>query len=300
MAELQRQLAELSPGRDATPKLSIYTVAPGDSVITPAESVASSDDDDHVDDDHVDDDDDDDDIPPLAAGESLLSLTSPNTKAKVKIAGLEAELEEVKLLNESLQSQLKEYDHKFEQQKQDHESTHEGLATQVYELQAQLQVSEAKLQEHLANDAVNEEEVEGLRRQVDNLSQQCKILQAQLQKANAEIQRLKGLQTTPPKISSSPKRTLHTTSDTKLQFSSPTKSPISGSVKALQEKYHESIRLNQELQEKLHAQLNTTPPRYIPDSFTPSPGTSPRKQAAEMLVTSLCSCVVSFCLTELI
>jgi len=292
LAEIQRQLAELSPGRDATSKLSIYTVAPGDSVITPAESVASS------------DDDDDGDIPPLAAGESLLSLTSPNTKAKAKIADLEAELEEVKRLNESLQNQLKEYDHlrnKFEQQKQDHESKREGLASQVYELQAQLQVSEAKLQEHLANGAINEEEVEGLRNQVDDLSQQCKMLQTQLQKANAEIQRLKGLQITPPKTSSSPKRTLHTTtSDTKLQFVSPTKSPISGSVKALQEKYQESIRLNQELQEKLHAQLNTTPPCYTPDSFTPSPGTSPRKQAAEMSDTSLCSCVVSFCLVELI
>jgi len=291
---LQRQLAELSSGRDTTPKLSIYTVAPGDSVITPAESVASSD----------DDDDDDGDIPPLAAGESLLSLTSPNTKAKAKIADLEADLEQVKRLNESLQNQLKEYDHlqnKFEQQKQDYESKREGLASQVYELQAQLQVSEAKLQEHLANDAVNEEEVEGLRNQVDELSQQCKVLKAQLQKANAENQRLKGLQTTPPKTSSSPKRTLHTTtSDTKLQFTSPTRSPISGSVKALQEKYHESIRLNQELQEKLHAQLNTTPPHYTPDSFTPSPGTSPRKQAAEMLVTSFCSCVVSFVLVELI
>ena len=249
-------------------------------MITPAGSVASSDEDDR------------DDIPPLAAGESLLSLTSPNTKATAKIADLEAELEEVKRLNESLQNQLKEYDHlrnKFEQQKQDYESKCKGLAAQVHDLQAQLQVTEAKLQENLANDVVNEEEVEGLRKQVEELSQQCKMLQAQLQKANAEIQRLKGLQTTPPRTSSSPKRsTLHTTvSDTKLQFTSPTKSPLSGSVKALQEKYHESIRLNQELQEKLHAHLNTTPPRYSPDSFTPSPGTSPKKQAAEMSVTSL-------------
>ena len=120
---------------------------------------------------------------------------------------------------------------------------------------------------------------------MDQLSQRCKMLQAQLQKANAEIQRLKELQTS-PKAPTSPKHTLHVSSDKGLQASptkSPSKSPIAGSVKALQEKYHESIRLNQELQERLHAQLKTTPPLYTPvNSFTSSSGASPRKQEAEL------------------
>jgi len=301
LAELQRQLTELPQGRDATPRLSIYTVEPGDSVITPAESVASlSGSEASLSGSEDDDDEVDNDIPPLAAGESLLSLNNSrrssidfSSKSAAKIADLQVELEEVKRLNESLQNQLGEHDRlrsENEQQKREYELERDNLAQQVLELQRQLQMSEAQTQDHSASGAVDQQEVEELRNQVDKLSQHCKALQAQLQKANAEIQKLKGLQTSPkhassPKHVSSPKHTVYVSTDKGLQVSpskSASKSPIAGSVKALQEKYHESIRLNQELQERLHAQLKTTPPSYTPDSFTPSPGTSPRKQEAEL------------------
>lgn len=289
LAKLQQQLAELSQGRDATPGLSIYTVEPGDSVITPAESVASLSGSDEDNEEEVDND-----IPPLAAGESLLSLNNSRhssvdfgSKSVAKITDLQVELEEVKRLNESLQNQLGEHDRlrsENEQQKREYELERDNLAQQVLELQTQLQMSEAQTQEHSASDTVGQQEVEELRNQVEELSQRCKTLQAQLQKANAEIQRLKGLQTS-PKHASSPKHTLYVSTDKGLQVSpskSASKSPIAGNVKALQEKYHESIRLNQELQERLHAQLKTTPPSYTPDSFTPLSGTSPRKQEAEL------------------
>ena len=107
----------------------------------------------------------------------------------------------------------------------------------------------------------------------------------QLKKAEAEVQRLKELQAS-PKAPPSPKHILYVSSDKGLEVSStksPSKSPIAGSVKALQEKYQESIQINQELQERLHAQLNTTPPLYTPDnSFTSSAGTSPRNQDTEL------------------
>ena len=141
-------------------------------------------------------------------------------------------------------------------------------------------MAEAQSQGHAASNVVDQQEVEELRNQVNQLARCCKALDAQLQEANAEIQRLKDLQSK-PKATSSPKHTLQG-----LQMSpakSPSKSPIAGSVKALQEKYQESIRLNQELQERLHAQLKITPPTYTPDnSFTSSADTSPRKQEAEL------------------
>ena len=290
LAELQRQLAELSQERDATPHLSIYTVEPGDSVITPAGSEASLTDSDDVDGDDYEEEEEEE-----AAGESVLSLddsrhssTDFNSKATAQIADLQVELEEVKRLNDSLQNQLGEHDRlrsENEQQKREHEMERENLSQQVLQLRTQLQLSEEQSQQHLASDAVNQQEVEELRNQVDQLSQRCKTLQAQLLKANAEIQRLKELQTS-PKVPSSPKQVLRVSSDKGLQMSptkSPSKSPIAGSVKALQEKYQESIRLNQELQERLHAQLKTTPPLYTPDnSFTSSSGASPRKQEAEL------------------
>lgn len=281
-------MAELSQGRDATPHLSIYTVEPGDSVITPAGSEASLTGSDDVDGDDYEEEEEEE-----AAGESVLSLddsrhssTDFNSKATAKIADLQVELEEVKRLNDSLQNQLGEHDRlrsEKEQQKREYEIDRENLSQQVLQLKTQLQLSEEQSQQHL--DAVNQQEVEELRNQVDQLSQRCKTLQAQLLKANAEIQRLKELQTS-PKAPSSPKHVLRVSSDKGLQMSptkSPSKSPIAGSVKALQEKYQESIRLNQELQERLHAQLKTTPPLYTPDnSFASSSGTSPRKQEAEL------------------
>lgn len=270
---------------------------PGDSVITPAESIASLSGSDDVDDeeDGEEVEEIDNDIPSLAEGESLLSLdnsrhssTDFDNKVTAKLADLQTELEEVKRLNDSLQNQLGEHDRlrsENELQKRECELERDNLAQQVVKLQAKLQSSEALSQERLARDTIDQQEVEELRNQVNQLSQCCKTLQAQLQKANAEIQRLKELQTS-PKGTSSPKHTLYISQDKGLQMSptkSPSKSPIAGNVKALQEKYQESIRLNQELQERLHAQLKTTPPSYTPDnSFTSSAGTSPRKQEAEL------------------
>ena len=167
-----------------------------------------------------------------------------------------------------------------EQQKRECESERDNLAQQVVELQAQLQLTEAQSQERAASNVVDQQEVEELRNQVNQLARRCKALDAQLQEANAEIQRLKDTQSK-PKAPSSPKRTLQGLQTSPAK--SPSKSPIAGSVKALQEKYQESIRLNQELQERLHAQLKTTPPAYTPDnSFTSSADTSPRKQEAEL------------------
>ena len=307
LAELQQQLADLPQGRDTTtPGLSIYAMEPGDPVITPTESVVSltGSDDISADDDDDDDDDNDDDyeeeemgsnIPPLAPGESLLSLdgsrhssTDFNSKANAKITDLQVELEEVKRLNDSLQNQLGEHDRlhsENEQQKRQYELEKDNLSQQVLQLQAQLQLSEEQSQRQLASDTAGQEQIEELRNQVDQLSQRYKSLQAQLKKAEAEVQRLKELQAS-PKAPHSPKHILHVSSDKGLEVSptkSPSKSPIAGSVKALQEKYQESIRLNQELQERLHAQLNTTPPMYTPDnSFTSPADTSPRKQDSEL------------------
>ena len=283
----------MSQGRDATPGLSIHTVEPDDSVITPVGSVpslSSSEDDDEV----------DNDIPPDESLQSLdnsrHSSTDFTSKAAAKISDLQVELDEVKRLNESLHNQLGEHDRlriENERQKQEHELERENLAQQILELQTQLQISEGQSQEHLTGSDVNQKEVEELRNQVEQLSQRCNALQAQLQKAYAEIQRLKGLQSSPKGGTSSPRHTLNVSTDMGLQVSpsksaskspskSASKSPIAGSVKALQEKYHESIRLNQELQERLHAQLKTTPPSYTPELFTSSPSTSPRKQEAEL------------------
>ena len=307
LAELQQQLAELPQGRDnTTPGLSIYAVEPDDPVITPTESVASLTGSDDIDDDDEEEDDDDDDvdyeeeemgsnIPPLAPGESLLSLdgsrhssTDFDSKANAKITDLQVELEEVKRLNDSLQNQLREHDRlhsENEQLKRQYELERDNLSQQVLQLQAQLQLSEEQSQRHLTSDTAGQKQIEELRNQVNQLSQRCKSLQAQLQKAEAEVQRLKELQAS-PKPPSSPKHILHVSPDKGLEVSptkSPSKSPIAGSVKALQEKYQESIRLNQELQERLHAQLNTTPPLYTPDnSFASSAGTSPKKQDTEL------------------
>ena len=277
-------MAELSQGRDTTPGLSIHTVEPADCVVTPAESInsfiSSS--------DEEEEEEIDGDVPPPAADESSLdnsrhSLTDFSNKATARIADLQVELEEVKRLNDSLQNQLAEHDRlrsENEQQRRECELERDNLAQQVVELQTQLQLTEAQSQEHTASNAVDQQEVEELRNQMSQLAKRCKALDAQLQEANAEIQRLKDLQSK-PKLTSSPKRTVQG-----LQLSptkSPSKSPIAGNVKALQEKYQESIRLNQELQERLHAQLKTTPPTYTPDnSFTSSAGTSPRKQEAEL------------------
>ena len=262
---------------------------PGDSVITPAGSEASLTGSDDVDDDDYEEEEEEE-----TAGESLLSLDDSRHSSTgfnsdtAKIADLQMELEEVKRLNDSLQNQLGEHDRlrsENEQQKREYEIERDNLSQQVLQLKTQLQLSEEQSQQRLASDAVNQQEIEELRNQVDQLSQRCKALQAQLQKANAEIKRLQELQTS-PKAPSSPKHILRVSSDKGLQMSptkSPSKSPIAGSVKALQEKYQESIRLNQELQERLHAQLKTTPPLYTPDnSFTSSSGTSPRKQEAEL------------------
>ena len=81
LAELQQQLAEFPQECDTTtPGLSIYAMEPGDPVITPTEIVVSLTGSDDI---SADDDDDDDEykeeemgsnIPPLAPGESLLSL----------------------------------------------------------------------------------------------------------------------------------------------------------------------------------------------------------------------------------